>query len=99
MKSKSSGGTEEGEAGLAHGALDAGLGSVGDLLCHQEGEVVAVAHLLGLGLLLEFGDVLGPDESSEKGLVKCREEGGMAYRMPLCSTMPVGPTTTSKRRP
>jgi hypothetical protein len=39
-------GAEEGELGLADGALDAGLGPVGDLLGHEEGEVVAVAHLL-----------------------------------------------------
>jgi hypothetical protein len=78
-------GAEEGEAGLAHGALDAGLGSMGDLLCHQEGEIVAVAHLLGLGLLLEFG-IQAPDggkvQALEHGVeVHAGEVGGRGHAL------------------
>ena len=78
-------GAEEGEAGLAHGALDAGLGSVGDLLCHQESEIIAVAHLLGFGLLLELG-IQAPDggevQALEHGIeVHAGEVGGGGHAL------------------
>ena len=62
-------GSQEGEAGLARGALDAGLGAVGDFFGDEEGEEVAVAEGIGFSAGLEFGV-----ESSDGGEVETAEE-------------------------
>ena len=48
-------GAQEREASLAHRALDAGLGAMGDLLGDQRGEEVAVGLVLTLGPELALG--------------------------------------------
>ena len=54
---------------MARGALDAGLGSVGDFFGDEEGEEVAVGETVGFGAGLEFGV-----ESPDGGEVESGEE-------------------------
>lgn len=63
-------GLEEGEAGAADAALDAGLGAVGDLLGKEQGEEVAVAEAVLLGARDQVG-VQAPDG----GQVQAVQEG------------------------
>ena len=81
---------EKGEVGAADAPLNARLGAMRDLLGHEQGEKVAIAHPFLLGALGQIG-IEAPYRRQVQSPQECIDiDRGRRRRHPTTSAMPVG---------